>query len=369
MSVQIFPPEILDLFLNELASATTNPQSRAALLACTLVNRQFYYQASSYIFSSLTIYTQNRLNALLDILNVNPDIARHIRSFTVKHQPSSERLSAVFRQLRHLQEFRWIGRPTFFYIHAMLIAITLSVSSLCSDLPYLTVLHLENMKDFPLSLFSSCCHLESLTLFRVLFAKIQPETLSRSLFPSLRRLSISGPLSNDDEAVGTIMTHAAPTLTTLILCDPLDNNFGYFKSTVVLQALESIQISCMIFLYDANPVPTFLSQFLDHSTPMLTQIQIKCICNDKHSRIHHPLFKGFLPIDEILSSPKYQALKTLDLIFVDIYSPQLRPDSLEVRTLLNEILPAVSSRSQTEIKITAGSPRPLYSCVEVHFVF
>ncbi|KAF8810771.1 hypothetical protein BYT27DRAFT_6480081 [Phlegmacium glaucopus] len=110
MSIQIFPPEIFDLFLNELASATRDLQSRAALLACTLVNRQFYYQASSYIFSSLTIYTPKRLRGLHTILITNPNIARHIRSFTVRHQTSP--LSMVFNRLRHLQEFRWIGWPT-----------------------------------------------------------------------------------------------------------------------------------------------------------------------------------------------------------------------------------------------------------------
>ncbi|KAF8810754.1 hypothetical protein BYT27DRAFT_6479649 [Phlegmacium glaucopus] len=148
MSIQIFPPEILDLFLDELASATEDPHSRAALLACTgLVNRQFCYQASSCIFSSLTISTQKHPHSLLDILNANAHIARHMRSFTVKHQLFCKCLSAVFRRLRHLREFGWIGPP-------MHTAITLSVSSLCSDRTYLTVLRFENMMDLPLSLFS-----------------------------------------------------------------------------------------------------------------------------------------------------------------------------------------------------------------------
>ncbi|KAF8810744.1 hypothetical protein BYT27DRAFT_7253368 [Phlegmacium glaucopus] len=36
MSIQIFPPEILDLFFDELASATEDPKSRTVLLACAL---------------------------------------------------------------------------------------------------------------------------------------------------------------------------------------------------------------------------------------------------------------------------------------------------------------------------------------------
>ncbi|KAF8810764.1 hypothetical protein BYT27DRAFT_7336535, partial [Phlegmacium glaucopus] len=286
MPVQVFPPEISDLFLNELALATEDPQSRAALLACTLVNRQFYHQASSYIFSSLTISTPTRLDSLLDILNANPDIARYIRSFTAKHrvnQTSSECLSAVLRQLCRLQEFGWIGLPNFVRVSSqvMLTAITLSVSSLCSD-HYLTALHFESMRNFPLSLFSSCCHLESLSLIGVLFAKIRPETLSGSLFPSLRRLSISGP-SSGDEAAGIILTHAATTLTTLILRSLPYSNVAFFldfKSTVVLAVLESIQMDCKI---DNTLDMTFLSRFLGYSTPMLAQIQIQIVSDYRYT--------------------------------------------------------------------------------------
>ncbi|KAF8810755.1 hypothetical protein BYT27DRAFT_6479631 [Phlegmacium glaucopus] len=85
-------------------------------------------------------------------------------------------------------------------------------------------------------------------------------------------------------------------------------------------------------------------------------------------RIQHSLARGFLPIDD-LSSPRYRALETLDLVFVDRYSPWFCSDLLEVQTVLNEILPAMSSRSETVIKITDGPYRPLYACVEVHFVF
>ncbi|KAF8802974.1 hypothetical protein BYT27DRAFT_7260546 [Phlegmacium glaucopus] len=243
MSVQIFPPEILHLFLDELGLDAEDLQSRAALLACTLVNRQFHYQANSYIFSSLMISSKKRLDALLDILNANPDMARHIRSFTVKHpsQPSPECLSAILKQLHRLQEFGWTSQPVFSHNQATLTAITLSVNSLCSDLPRLTVLNFEDITDFPLSLFSSCCHLVSLTLIRVAFAKIRPETLSGSLFPSLRRLSISGPWTDDDEAVGIIMTHVAPTLTTLILsASGLPENLNNGSSQISNQLSSSL---------------------------------------------------------------------------------------------------------------------------------
>ncbi|KAF8810787.1 hypothetical protein BYT27DRAFT_7336549 [Phlegmacium glaucopus] len=378
MSVQIFPPEILDLFLNELRSAAEDPQSRAALSACALVNRQFYNQASPYIFSSLTISTRKRLDGLLDTLNANPDIARHIRSFTVKdqiNQTSSKSLSAVFRQLCRLQEFGWIAPPTFLRYQIMLTAMTLSVNNLFSDCPYLTALHFERMMDFPLSVFSSCCHLESLTLIRVVFAKIRPETLSGSLFPFLRRLRISNPWSDDDsEAFGIIMTHAAPTLTTLILSDNHgDRFFLNFKSTIVFPVLESIQTTCGVYRLNKNHALRFLSQFLVHSTPMLAQIQIEISCLPGYNPhdMQRPLPTVFLPIDETLSSPRYRALKTLDLVFVERYYPlQLCSDSSEVRTFLNEILPATSSRSQTEIKIvTAAHPLQPNDYVQVHFVF
>ncbi|KAF8810757.1 hypothetical protein BYT27DRAFT_7336529 [Phlegmacium glaucopus] len=369
MSAQVFLPEILDLLLDELALANKDPQSRAALLACTLVNRQFYHQASSYIFSSLAISTQKRLDALLDILNANPDIARHIRSFTAKHeinQTSSECLSAVLRQLCRLQEFGWIGLFNYVSSQVMLKAITVSVSSLCSD-HYLTALHFVNMSNFPLSLFSSCCHLESLSLIGVLFTKIRPETLSGSLFPSLRRLSISNPWSGDEE-VGIILTHAAPTLTTLILRNLPWSNVAFFlnfKSTVVLPVLESIQMDCK--LGDTLDT-TFLSRFLEYSPPMLAQIQIQILSTVKYSfpEIQQPLAEGFLPIDKMLSSPRYRTLKTLDIVFPDRFSPRrLCSDSLEVLTLLNEILPAASSRTtwfySAIVGATLTNPPPQFS--------
>ena len=112
MSVPIFPPEILDLFLNELGSAAIkDPQSRAALLVCTQVNRQFYHQANSHIFSSILIgYPANDLHDLLGILN--PEIARHIRSFTLEMNRDNvhiciQSLPAVLKQLCNLQKFKW----------------------------------------------------------------------------------------------------------------------------------------------------------------------------------------------------------------------------------------------------------------------
>ncbi|KAF8810788.1 hypothetical protein BYT27DRAFT_7185571, partial [Phlegmacium glaucopus] len=154
--------------------------------------------------------------------------------------------------------------------------------------------------DLSLSLFASCCHLESLTLIRVLFVNIRPETLSGSLFPSLRRLRILGPWSDDDDKTfGIIMTHAAPTLTTLILSGTNARFFMNFNSTIIFPALESIQATCKMYQYDNNPVLTFLSRCLKHhSTPMLAQIQIEVFCDYGDN------------IDEILSShPRYRALK------------------------------------------------------------
>ena len=232
MIVPIFPPEILDLFVDELGLAIGDRRSRAALLACTLVNKRFYYRTSSHLFSSLSISTHRspeRLNGLLDILNSHPDLARRIRSFTIEslrnQLDSAECLSAIFRQLSHLQKFGWTGdfaMPDETTIKAI-------TSSICPSLCNLTALHLESIRNFPLSFFSGCRHLESLTLIRVLFAKIGPETRSDSLFSSLRRLEISGGglWQKDMEAIRVIMTQAAPSLTTLILSQTRLNNCRY----------------------------------------------------------------------------------------------------------------------------------------------
>lgn len=222
MSVPTFPSEILYLFLDELGSAAIkDPQSRAALLACTLVNTQFYHQASSYIFSSLfisTLHSQKRLNALFDILNSNPDITRHIRSLIMEIQIYTipVRLHAILRQLCHLQKLGWIEVPE----RPAYCNVTPPTGNLC-NLPSLpvTALHFENVLRFPLSLFPACYQLESLTLVDVRFLKMGSKPLPGSLFLSLRTLKISASMwSNKEvEAVTFIMTRAAPTLTTLIL--------------------------------------------------------------------------------------------------------------------------------------------------------
>ena len=218
-----FPPEILNLFIDLLGSTEKHPPSRTALLACTLVNRQFYHQASSYIFSSLSISARNtdgrsqrRLNALLDIIKANPNITRHIRSLTVEVQTCTASLPAVLSQLDHLQEFTWIDSQQRSLISSYYLIVTSSIK----NLSHLTALHFDGLMNLPLSLLSQCCHLESLTLIWVRFAEIERNTLSESLFSSLKKLEVSGVLTDRDvEAMRIIMIHAAPTLTTLILRD------------------------------------------------------------------------------------------------------------------------------------------------------
>ena len=233
MSDQIFPPEILDCFLDELGLTIEDPESREALLACIPVNRQFYHKATSYIFSSLTIshHAHKRLRILRDILTVNPDIARHIRSFTLQAGLSpTQHLPAVFKQLGHLQEFRWIFKGTNWdhnnnipesievinWDHEFNIAA--SIENLCNPRS-LTTLHLEKIGNFQLSLLSTCCNLESLTLITVEFVEMESDPLSSSLFSSLKRLEVRDKIK-DTQAIEKIMICAAPTLTTLILCNP-----------------------------------------------------------------------------------------------------------------------------------------------------
>ena len=127
-------------------------------------------------------------------------------------------LPDFIKQLYHLQKFAWIGEhfPDGWQPRA---PITASIGNIC-HLPSLTTIHLEKISNFPLSIFSACCHLESLTLIMVGFAKIGPNTLlAGSLCSSLKRLTISESLWSDKEAIEIIMTRAAPTLTTLILCN------------------------------------------------------------------------------------------------------------------------------------------------------
>ena len=217
MSDQIFPPEIFDLFLDELGLTIEDPESQEALLACIRVHRQFYHKAISYIFSSLTISRRahKRLRTLLDILNVNPGIARHIRSLTLEAGLSpTEYLPAVLKQLGHLQEFRWISKVIVWDHEATIAA---SIENLCNPRS-LTTLHLEKITNFKLSLLSTCCYLESLTLITVEFAEVESDSLSSSLFLSLKRLEVRDKI-NDWQAIEKIMICAAPTLTTLILCN------------------------------------------------------------------------------------------------------------------------------------------------------
>ncbi|KAF8810766.1 hypothetical protein BYT27DRAFT_7253391 [Phlegmacium glaucopus] len=203
MSIQMFPPEILDLFLNELGSAADDMQSRAALLARTPSKQTILLSSELiYLFIPHDLHSKSTRHKASTLLRMS------ICCLQTATSPTGIRMD-------------WSAST-----QVMLTAVPLSIGSLFSNLSYLTVLHFEMVTNFPLSLFSSCRHLESLTFIRVVFAKIQPERLSGSLFPLLKRLSISGPWSNDDEAVGIIMTHAAPTLTTLILCDPSHGDNG-----------------------------------------------------------------------------------------------------------------------------------------------
>jgi hypothetical protein len=227
MSVQVIPAEIFDLFVDQIGLAAIeddDPESRTALLACTRVNTQFHRRASSYIFSSLSISIQRRLDGLRDILNANPYIARCIRSFTVEALSSfndeipCESLQLVLKQLSLLQKFGWISQYQTYDTHSSFSTIG---HYLFDDLPSLTASHFENIPHLPLVLFSipGFCHLKSLTLVNVGFEGIRVDALSGSLFSSLERLEIAGALWSDEdvEAVKTIMVCAAPTLTTLIL--------------------------------------------------------------------------------------------------------------------------------------------------------
>lgn len=242
MSVQLFPGEIFDLFVDQLGLAIEDSESRTALLACTAVSRQFYRQATSHIFSSIsisTVHSPTRLNALRDIINANPHIAPCIRSFTVEVQTYSESLHTVLRQLSRLEKFGWICEH-FNQFNWNKPEMPSSMIENLINLPSLTVFHFENVIYLPLSLFSGFPHLESLTLINVGFAGIGPDTLSGSLFSSLKTLRISGALWSDEdvEAVKLIMICAAPTLTTLILSRTM---FMYCKFLVISSSVPNIQ--------------------------------------------------------------------------------------------------------------------------------
>jgi hypothetical protein len=383
MSIQIFPAEIFDLFVDQLGLAIEDPESRTALLTCTRVNRQFYHQASSHIFSSLslsTVISPKSLNALRDILNVNPEIATCIRSFTVEARTYTESLRAVLRQLSRLQKFGWICEH-FREFHWNEPDTPSSMIGNLFELSSLTALHFENVMYLPVSIFYRFRHLESLTLINVGFAKLEPDTSSGSPFSSLKTLRITGALWSDEdvEAVKLIMICAAPTLTTLILSKTM---FMYCKlfvisipppfdlslyiarfflnlKPIIFPVLESIHMSCVIYPRSDNALPPLICQLLDYSAPMVNKIEIEF--EWEYVRPDQPfifsLANGWSSIDEILSGSAYQSLKTLELTF----SSRIRPVNAErnlrrcaVRKFLKERLPGVSSRSHIEMKVISN---------------
>lgn len=112
---------------------------------------------------------------------------------------------------------------------------------------------------------------------------------------------------------------------------------------------------------------------------MVSQIQIEFIEFDEFLEPDQPFIinltqQGWLSIDDILSSSKYPSLKTLDLTFSERHPPPVRYVQSETqtsglnigssaRTLLNKILPAVSSRSQIEYF------EPLHTFTGIRFNF
>lgn len=367
MSVQVFPAEIFDLFIDQLGLAIDDPESRTALLASTRVNRQFHCHASSHIFSSLsisTIHSPRRLNALRDILNANPYIARCIRSFTVEAQAYTGSLYVVLKQLCCLQKFGWVCEH-FRQFHWNKPGTPSTMIGNLVNLPSLTALHFENVMHLPLSLFSGFSSLESLTLINVGFAEIEPDTLSGSLFSSLKTLQITGALWSDEdvEAVKLIMVRAAPTLTTLILSKTMFmySRFSLDLNPTIFPVLESIQMSCVIYPRSGNALPAFIYQLFNYSAPMVNQIEIEF--EWEYVKPDQPfifsLANGWLPIDEILSGPKYPSLTTLDLIFSSrlgsrAVSSEINLRRSAVKKFLKERLPGVSSRSQIQMKIISN---------------
>ena len=146
-------------------------------------------------------------------------------------------------------------------------------------------------------------------------------------------------------------------------------------NSILLPALASIEISCTITPRDQNDLPLFPLLFLNYSAaPMVHHIQIEFepeFGESYNDELDQPLISyltdGWSRIDEILSCSTYPSLKTLDLIFREKYSIDT---GLDVLPLPNEILPALSSRAQTEMKIRDPSFEPVlvHPCVEIHFV-
>ena len=262
MPVQIFPAEIFDLFVDQLGWAIEVPESRTALLACTLVNKQFYRRATPYIFSSLSISiihseSQKNLDDLHDFLNANPDIAQCIRSFTVE-APSRfeihwESLHVVLKQLSLLQKFEWISQLQFYGRFHSDTHFSM-MENLFVDLPSLTAFHLENVLHLPLSFFSGIwnLNLKSLSLVNVRFAEIRADALLGSLFSSLEKLEVTSELlswsDEDVEAVQKIMVCAAPTLTMLrlILFKTMFMSCEFFCNFLTLLALIDLFIKLLV---------------------------------------------------------------------------------------------------------------------------
>ena len=138
-------------------------------------------------------------------------------------------------------------------------------------------------------------------------------------------------------------------------------------------------MSCTIYpTHNDNALPSFISQFLDYSAPMVNRVEIEF--EWEHLKPDQPFIlnvaNGWLPIDKILSGPKYPSLSTLNLIFS---SKPARPPSMtttkgvnttdksELNELRSEVqsslvhdfvkknLPTVSSCSHIEVKVLSSN--------------
>lgn len=155
--------------------------------------------------------------------------------------------------------------------------------------------------------------------------------------------------------VGTV-TYPIATLIYLSIA----SRFLLKLNSTVFPVLKSIQISCVIY---NGRLPTFIPQYLNYSAPDISQIQIKFSWAFRRFINPDQLAQGWSPIDDTLSSPKYPALKTLDVTFSEESDPV--SSELKVWTFLNQILPV--SRGETGVKIRATSE--LHSSMEIHLVF
>ena len=84
------PVEIISLFVEELGLQSLeywrDTKTRAALQNCTLVCSYLRPQAQRYLFDHIKIYDR-RGETLLCMLEANPILALHIRSFAVRSKP------------------------------------------------------------------------------------------------------------------------------------------------------------------------------------------------------------------------------------------------------------------------------------------